>query len=79
MRFPVYFASKAESDVYFAFRTVASTRASKLQGKFVNSGSKKRERHTSELFVSFNFFDFAMIQWQELEIWAVQVAHKIFQ
>ena len=46
VRIPIYFARKAESDIYLAFRTVASTWASKLQGKFTDSGSKKRASNT---------------------------------
>jgi len=53
MRIPIYFACKAESDVYFAFRTVASTWASKLQGKLINSRSKKRVSANIPLSSSF--------------------------
>ena len=38
---PIYFACKAKSNIYLAFRTVASTWANKLQGKFIDNGSKK--------------------------------------
>ena len=41
VRIPIYFACKAKSNIYLAFRTVASTLANKLQGKFIDNGSKK--------------------------------------
>ena len=38
---PIYFACKAKSNIYLAFWTVASTWANKIQGKFIDNGSKK--------------------------------------
>ena len=72
VRIPIYFACKAESDIYLAFQTVASTWASKLQGKFIDSRSKKRASDIPELFVPFDFLDFTMTQRQEAEIGAVK-------
>ena len=68
MHTPIYFTRKAESDIYLAFQTVASTQASKLQGKFIDSGSKKRASDIPLL----QFFDFAMTQQQEPESGAVK-------
>ena len=54
--------------IYLAFQTVASTWASKVQGKFIDSGSKKRASDIPLL----QFFDFAMTQQQEPETGAVK-------
>ena len=69
---PIYFAHTAESDIYLAFWTVASTWASKLQGEFIDSGSKKRASDIPELLVPFDFLDFTMTERQEAEIGAVK-------